>query len=112
MKAKYVDNDITYYGKITSLQGINDAKAHNTLELLGVICAPHEQIRAVDYEDDFCCIGMTFSQKFMQALPMGNTAIWNQILYCEKVRQLKASERNLEIYKLYYSILGKKLDGL
>lgn len=133
MKAKYVDNDITYYGKITSLQGINDAKAHNTLVLLGVsgksniyidrrnyvlelddilVCAPHEQIRAVDYEDDFCCIGMTFSQKFMQALPMGNTAIWNQILYCEKVRQLKASERNLEIYKLYYSILGKKLDGL
>ena len=36
MKAKYVDNDITYYGKITSLQGINDAKAHNTLVLLGL----------------------------------------------------------------------------
>ena len=133
MKANFTDKDISYYGRVTSLQDINEAKAHHTLVLLGVsgkacvcidrrhytieqddilICAPHEQLRVDSYEGDFCCVCMTFSQHFMQALPMGNTAIWNQILYCDKVRHLKASERDLEIYKNYYTILSKKLNHL
>lgn len=133
MKANFTDKDISYYGRVASLQDINEAKAHHTLVLLGVsgkacvcidrrhytieqddilICAPHEQLRVDSYEGDFCCVCMTFSQHFMQALPMGNTAIWNQILYCDKVRHLKASERDLEIYKNYYTILSKKLNHL
>lgn len=133
MKANFTDKDISYYGKVTSLQDINEVKAYHTLVLLGVsgkvnvyidrwhysieqddilICAPHEQLRIDKYEGDFCCICMTFSQQFMQALPMGNTAVWNQILYCDKVRHLKASERDLEIYKNYYTILSKKLNKL
>lgn len=133
MKARYTDKDISFYGRIKTLQGINEMKAHNTLMLLGskgkanvyidrreytveqddiLICAPHEQLRVAACEDDFCCVCMTFSQQFMQALPMGNTAVWNQILYCDKVRQLKASERDLEIYRDYYTILAKKLNNL
>ncbi len=133
MKAIYTDKDISYYGIIKNLQDVNEAKAHDMLMLLGktgsakiyidrryytiqqddiLVCAPHEQIRVDKYEGDFSCVCMTFSQQFMQALPMGNTAVWNQILYCDKVRHLKASERNLEIYQNYYTILSKKIVNL
>ncbi len=133
MKSIYTDKDISYYGIIKNLQDVNEAKAHDMLMLLGktgsakiyidrryytiqqddiLVCAPHEQIRVDKYEGDFSCVCMTFSQQFMQALPMGNTAVWNQILYCDKVRHLKASERNLEIYQNYYTILSKKIVNL